>query len=94
MSHEYFKTEYEIEGYMGGTDKEILYCEHFYSCDCVTMYNKIGEIQTMSFQHWSSRDNDLWNAAERLMFPYESDRKLRDGVTYWTHEERIKMGIS
>ena len=84
MSHTRVKTTYEIEGAYGSTQTVELYCHHNHSCDCTTFFNSKGEVESLFFCDWS-RGNDLWNAVQRLMFPFKDERgaELKEGVEYY-----------
>lgn len=86
MSHVRVKTTYSVEGPFGSTDKKDLYCHHNLSCDCVTFYDKDGNVESMSFGEWNG--DDLWDAMNRLWFPFKDKwgGELRDGVEYYSNE--------
>ena len=42
MSHVRVKTEYQVEGAYGSTEKKILYAHHNNSCDVVTFFDEDG----------------------------------------------------
>ena len=81
------KTDYEVEGPYGSTDIETLYCFHNQSCDCVTFYDSKGRVESMAFCEWSS-GNDLWDAMNRLMWPFKNDwfGELNNHVEYYHGE--------
>ena len=85
MSHTRVKTTYEVEGAYASTDTKELYCHHNHSCDCVTFFDDKGDVESMAFQSWSSCDNDLWDAMNRLWFPFKDEwyGELKDGVEYY-----------
>ena len=86
MSHTRVKTTYETEGVYAYTEVHTLYCHHNHSCDIITFYDEDGEVVHMSFQEWSMNHNDLWDAMNRLWFPYKDKwgGELKDGVEYYT----------
>ena len=83
MSHTRVKTEYDVEGSYGGTDKKVLFCHHNHSCDCVTFFDEKGNVESMAFCGWS--DNNLWEAVQRLWYPFKNEwgGELKDGVEYY-----------
>lgn len=85
MSHTRVKTIYEVQGYYNSTEIVELYCHHNHSSDITTFYWKDGEVVNMVFQEWS-RDNDLWDAMNRLMFPFKDkfNGELKDNVEYYS----------
>jgi len=84
MSHTRVKTTYSVEGAYGSTETEELYCDHNHSCDCITFYDKKGNVQSMVFCSWVS-GNNLWDAMQRLWFPFKGEwgKELNDGVEYY-----------
>ncbi len=84
MSHTRVKTTYSTEGAYGSTETHELYCDHNHSNDITTFYDEDGNIMTMCFHEWEE-GNDLWDAMQRLWFPYKSDwgGELKDGVKYY-----------
>ena len=84
MSHTRVKTKYAVEASYGGTDYVDLYCHHNHSCDYITYYDEDGNIVDMQFHSWVT-DNDLWDAMNRLWFPYKDEwgGELKDGVEYY-----------
>ena len=90
MGHIRVKTTYSIQGAYASTETETLYCHHYLSTDSVIFYDKYGEIQSMIFNEWES-GNDLWDAVNRLMFPFEDSNfnKLKDKVEYY-HDDEFK----
>lgn len=85
MSHTKVKTTYDIEGPYGSTEKRTLYCHHNHSCDTIVFYDEDGSVTSMAFGEWS-QDNDLWDAMNRLWFPFKDEwnGELKDGVEYYT----------
>ena len=88
MSHLRVKTTYEVEGAYGSTETRELYCHHNHSCDCVTFHGKNGEVESMAFCDWSTNNNDLWDAMNRLWLPFKKDwgGELKEGVEYYYKE--------
>ena len=84
MSHTRVKTTYSVQGSYGGTEKIELYCHHNHSCDYTTFYDKDGSVTNMCFGEWES-GNDLWDAMERLWFPFKEEwnKELKDNVEYY-----------
>lgn len=91
MSHLRVKTKWEQEGPYGSSIERTLYAHHNGGCDCLTYYNEQGEVQVMAFQSWS-KGNDLWDAMERLNFPFVSEwwGELKDGVEYYINLPKKK----
>jgi len=88
MSKTCVKTKYNVQGANGKT--KTLYCKHNHSSDYVTFYDQDGvpfynedcDTQIMCFHDWET-GNDLWNAMNRLWFPYKDEwgiSDLKDGV--------------
>ena len=90
MSHTRVKTTYEVEGVYGSMDTATLYCHHNHSCDCTTFYDEKGDVESMAFCSWSMKRNDLWDAMQRLWFPFKGEwhGELEDGVEYYHSEQR------
>ena len=90
MSHTRVKTTYEVMGSYGGTDIVELYCDHNHSCDCVTFYDNKGNVESLAFCSWVT-GNDLWDAMQRLWFPFKDEwnGKLKDGVEYYNELPKI-----
>lgn len=84
MSHTRVKTTYSVEGAYGSTETKTLYCHHNHSCDYTTFYDEDGDVTTMNFGEWES-GNDLWDAMERLWFPFKGEwgKELKDNVEYY-----------
>ena len=84
MSHTRVKTTYEIEAGYGSSEIIKLYCHHNHGSDFTTFYWKDGSYVDMIFQEWST-DNDLWDAMNRLRFPYidKWGGTLKDNVEYY-----------
>jgi hypothetical protein len=97
MSHTRVKTTYEIEGPYASTEIKTLYCHHNHSCDCVTYYDEDGIVMDMNFCDWS-KGNDLWDAMNKLWYPFEDawNGQLKEGVGYYTKIEKdvtkLKVG--
>jgi len=87
MSHTKVKTTYNVPGNYGSTEKVELYCHHNHSYNTTTFYNKDGSVTEMSFESWD-KDNDLWDAMERLWFPFKEvwGEELKDKVEYYYNE--------
>lgn len=73
-----------MEGAYGSAETKTLYCHHNHSCDCVTFYNEDGSVTSMAFHEWES-GNDLWDAMQRLWFPFKDKwgEELKDKVEYY-----------
>ena len=86
MSKTRVKTTYESEGAYGSTETHELYCLHNHSSDYVTFYDENGEVESMFFGQWST-GNDLWDAMQRLWFPFKDEwhGELKDGVEYYAY---------
>jgi len=84
MSHTRVKTTYSVQAAYGSTETVELYCHHNHTCDHTTFYDVDGGVKTMSFGEWES-GNDLWDAMERLWFPFKYDwgKELKDNVEYY-----------
>ena len=84
MSHLRVKTTYSVQGAYGSTETVELYCHHNLSCEYIGFYDVDGDIQGMSFGEWEI-GNDLWDAMERLRFPYKDKlgEELKDKVEYY-----------
>lgn len=84
MSHTRVKTTYSLEGPYGSTETVELYCHHNHSCDVTTFYDKDGCVTEMQFWSWD-KGNDLWDAMERLIFPFKDEwgGELKDDVEYY-----------
>jgi len=88
MSHTRVKTTYEVEGPYASTEIVTLYCHHNHSCDCVTFFDSKGNVESMVFCEWSIDHNDLWDAMNRLWFPFKDEwgKELKDNVEYYYGE--------
>lgn len=84
MSHTRVKTTYSVQGAFGSTETMELYCHHNHSSDTTVFYWKDGAVVNMVFEDWDS-GNDLWDAMNRLWFPFESEwnGKLKENVEYY-----------
>lgn len=84
MSSTRVKTVYEVPGAFGSTEIVELYCRHNHSSDITTFYWNDGTVVNMVFEEWSN-GNDLWDAMNRLWFPFKSEwyGELKDGVEYY-----------
>lgn len=84
MSHTRVKTTYSVEAAYGSTETVELYCHHNHSCDHTTFYDADGDVTTMNFGKWE-RGNDLWDAMQRLWFPFKGEwgKELKDNVEYY-----------
>lgn len=69
MSHTKVKTTYSVQGQYGSTETLELYCDHNHGNDSIIFYDKDGDYQQMFFNEWET-GNDLYDAMERLYFPY------------------------
>jgi hypothetical protein len=87
MSHTRVKTTYSEEDTYACTKTKTLYCHHNHSCDHTTFYNEDGSITEMSFGALET-GNDLWDAMERLWFPFKNEwnGELKDDVEYYYEE--------
>jgi hypothetical protein len=95
MSHTRVKTKYSVMGNYGSTETEVLYCHHNHTADHVTFYATDGDVQSMSFGEWET-GNDLWDAMNRLWFPFKDKwgGELKDGVEYYYGDiKKNKNGI-
>ena len=72
MGHTRVKTTYSVEGAYGSTKARTLYCHHNHSSDCITFYDENGDVALMCFEEWE-KGNDLWDAMNRLRFPYKGE---------------------
>ena len=84
MSHTRVRTTYSLEGPYGSTETVELYCHHNHSGDVTTFYDKDGGATEMQFWSWDT-GNDLWDAMERLIFPFKDEwgGELKDNVEYY-----------
>ncbi len=86
MSHTRVKTTYSVEGVYASTETKTLYCHHNRSSDYTTFFDDENETDTtiMCFGEWET-GNDLWDAMNRLWFPYKGEwgGELKDGVEYY-----------
>ena len=87
MSHTRVKTTYSVEGIYASTETKTLYCHHNHSSDYTTFFDDENETDTtiMCFGEWET-GNDLWDAMNRLWFPYKGDwgcSELKDGVEFY-----------
>ena len=84
MSHTRVKTTYSVQGAYASTETVELYCHINHSCDFTTFYYVDGGIALMFFEEWES-GNDLWDAMERLMYPFKDEwgGELKDKVEYY-----------
>lgn len=84
MSHTRVKTTYAEQGSYGSTDYKTLYCHHNYNSDFTTFYNEQGGIANMIFNEWEE-GNDLWDAVQRLWFPFKDKwgGELKEKVEYY-----------
>jgi len=81
MSHTRVMTTYSTEGAYASTETHKLFCDHNHSNDTTTFYDENGDTMIMCFGEWET-GNDLWDAMERLWFPYKNKwgGELKDGV--------------
>ncbi len=89
MSHLKVKTTYNTLGTYGSTETNTLYCHHNQSCDMVLFYDDPkGEQLTKMVFASEFTGNDLWDAMNRLWFPYEDvwGGQLKEGVELWRDE--------
>lgn len=91
MSHTKVKTTYAIQGNYGSTEIVNLYCHHNHSNDTTTFYNEDGSITNMLFNKWET-DNDLWDAMNRLWFPFKEkwNGELKNKVEYYNQVPWLK----
>lgn len=87
MNHTRVKTTYSVEGEYASTETKTLYCHHNHSSDYTTFYDDENETDTtiMCFGEWET-GNDLWDAMNRLWFPYKGEwggSELKDGVEFY-----------
>jgi hypothetical protein len=83
MSHIRVKTEYQVQGAYGSTEKRTLYAHHNNSCDVVTFFDEDG---TYLFSVEDTMDNNLMDAINRLY-------ALDDNVQYMDADDRSKCGL-
>ena len=88
MSHVKVKTEYQVEGAYGSTEKRTLYAHHNNSCDVVTFFAEDG---TYLFSVEDTMDNNLMDAINRLYAPHKNTKgELQDGVDFMDKEDWAK----
>lgn len=87
MSHTRVKTKYASEAGYGSTEYKTIYCDHNHSCDCSTIYDEDGNVESMSFCEWET-GNDKEDAMQRLLSPFKDKwhGELKDGVEYYSTE--------
>lgn len=89
MSHTRVKTKYQeqVDRYL---EERTLYCHHNHSADIVSFYGQDGYTIKLCFD--DTTENNLWDAINRLIFPYKDkwgDELLED-VEYY-NEGEIKI---
>ena len=91
MSHVRVKTEYQIQGAYGSTEKRTLYARHNNSCDVVTFFDEDG---TYLFSVEDTMDNNLMDAINRLYAPHKNTSgKLNEYVQFMDADDRSKCGL-
>ena len=89
MSHYRIKTEYNEPDAYGNPVKKILYAHHNISSDCVTIYDNDGRI-ILSVDD-DTMDNNLFDALQRLIAPFQHNSEFINGVESMTQEDRSKI---
>ncbi len=84
MSSIRVKTEYQVSGAYGSTEKKTLYAKHSNGCDVVTFYDEDGEV---IFSVDDTEKNNLLEAINRLYAPNKHNGDLAEGVEYVNVEE-------
>jgi len=96
MSHTRVKTTYSAEGPYASTETKELYCHHNNIVDSVVFYSAAEEesedVMVMVFDEWES-GNDLWDAMQRLWFPYKEKwgGELKDNVEHYLKKDKNKI---
>ena len=90
MSHVRVKTEYQIEGAFGSTEKKTLYAHHNNSCDVVTFFDEDG---SYLFSVEDTMNNNLLDARNRLFMYSKPNGELVDGVSYMDNNDREKCKL-
>jgi hypothetical protein len=91
MSHVRVKTEYQIQGAYGSTEKRTLYAHHNNSCDVVTFFDEDG---TYLFSVEDTMDNNLMDAINRLYAPHKNTSgELNENVQFMDVDDRSKCGL-
>lgn len=90
MSHIKVKTEYQVSGAYGSTEKKTLYAHHNNSCDIVTFFDEDG---TYLFSVEDTMDNNLMDAINRLYAPNKNSSELDDNVQYMNTDDKLKCDI-
>jgi uncharacterized protein YrzB (UPF0473 family) len=91
MSHVRVKTEYQIQGAYGSTEKRILYAHHNNSCDIVTFFDEDG---TYLFSVEDTMDNNLMDAINILYAPHKNTSgELNENVQFMDADDMSKCGL-
>lgn len=91
MSHIRVKTEYQVEGPFGSTEKRILYSDHNNSTDVVNFYDENGNY---IFSVQDCVENNFLDAVNRLYNPFKPNCELDDNVQYMDGGDLILLGKS
>lgn len=91
MSSFIVKTEYNIEGDYGSTEKLTLYAKHNNSCDVVTFLDENGKY---IFSVGDTMDNNLIDAINRLYAPHKKSMSSEyiEGVERLNDEDKKLCG--
>lgn len=73
MSHTRVKTEYDVEGPYGSTEKQLLYADHNNCSDYVTFYDQRGN---WLFCVEDTRNNNMLDAINRLYLSHLNEDKV------------------
>lgn len=91
MSHVRVKTEYQVEGVYGSTEKKTLYAHHNNSCDVVTFFAEDG---TYLFSVEDTINNNLMDAINRLYAPYKNAAgELNNDVQFMDVDDMSKCDL-
>ncbi len=91
MSHVRVKTEYQIQGAYGSTEKRTIYAHHNNSCDVVTFFDEDG---TYLFSVEDTMDNNFMDAINRLYAPHKNTSgELNENVQFMDADDRSKCGL-
>lgn len=90
MSSRYIKTEYEVMGSYGDTEKATLYIHKHNSCDITTVYDTNGEYL---FSFDDTQENNIVHAIQRTLIAMYNDREKNPLVENMTEEDCKKCGL-
>lgn len=90
MSHVRVKTEYQVEGAYGSTEKKILYAHHNNTTDVVTFFDEDG---IYLFSVSDTLNNNLIEAINRLYAPFKNSKDLNSNVQYMDADDRSKCDL-